>query len=234
MLLLRGLLRTLAVVAAVLTTISAQARTSVSNLDFDSATAGLYVNGDTLFDQGFKLKVLGDFAAVDTAASCFIATCPSGNDTQFYQSFNDSRVELSRTDGRLFQLLGLDAGFIAPLPLAPGLDAGGLHLHGVTADGSLIDRTFAFGLSGQDGGFAFSHYGTTAQPLADMGLLRSVELFACTWDADDSCANPNQNLGQFALDNVTLQPVPEPATATLLALGLAGLLRSRKYPRPVA
>lgn len=173
--------------------------------------------------------MLGDFAAVDTAASCFIATCPSGNETQFYQGFNDSRVSLARSDGQVFQLLGFDAGFIAPVPLEPLTDAGALQMHAVTADGHAIDRTFLFSLSGEDGAVPFASYGSLQQPLDNMGWLRSVELYACTWDADNSCSNPNQNLGQFALDNLVLQPVPEPSTLALAALGLGALAwRSRR------
>lgn len=213
-----------AAATAALALFASPAKAVVSTVDFESTGPGLYFNGDTIADQGYSFTVLGDFAAVDTAASCFIAVCPSGNDTQFYQGFNDSRVSLARGDGQVFQLLAFDAGFIAPLPLEPFTDVGALQMHAVAADGHAIDRTFLFDLSGEDGAVPFTSYGSLDQPLGNMGWLRSVQFYACTWDADNTCSNPNQNLGQFALDNVVLQPVPEPSTLALAALGLGALV----------
>jgi hypothetical protein len=218
-----------AAAAALALCASAPVRAGVSTVDFESAEARLYLDQESIVDQGFRFTVLGDFAAVDTAASCFVAVCPSGNDSQFYQGFNDSRVSLARSDGQAFQLLAFDAGFIAPLPLEPMTDVGALQMHAVAADGHAIDRVFLFDLSGEDGAVPFSHYGSLQQPLGNLGWLRSVEFYACTWDVDNTCSNPNQNLGQFALDNVVLQPVPEPSTLALAALGLGALVwRNRR------
>lgn len=225
-----GARQAFAAAAAALALLSAPAKADVSTVDFESTEARLYLDQESIVDQGFRFTVLGDFAAVDTAASCFVAVCPSGNDTQFYQGFNDSRVSLARTDGLAFQLLAFDAGFIAPVPLEPMTDVGALQMHAVAADGHAIDRTFLFDLSGEDGAVPFASYGSLQQPLGNMGWLRSVEFFACTWDADNTCSNPNQNLGQFALDNLVLQPVPEPSTLALAALGL-GVLAWRNRRR---
>lgn len=219
----------LAAAAAALALLSAPAaRADVSTVDFEAAEARLYTDHESVVDNGYRFTVLGDFAAVDTAASCFIATCPTGNDTQFYQGFNDSRVSLVRTDGQVFQLLAFDAGFIGPLQLDPGVDAGAIQLHAIALDGHAIDRTFLFAPSGEDGAFAFSSYGSLTQPLGNLGWLRSVEFHACTWDADGACSNPNENLGQFALDNLVLQPVPEPSTLALALTGMGVIVGLRR------
>ena len=205
---------------------AAPVRAAVQTLDFEATPPRLMLDGESLEEGGFRLTVRGDFAAVDTAESCFIAVCPSGNATQFLQSFNEGRIELSGAGGQGFSLLGFDAGFIAPVPLEPSTPAGALHIDALTLDGRRLSERFAFAPAGEDGSVGFSRFGSASAPLQGLGPLRSVAFFACAGDDGDPCANPGLNLDQFALDNLVLQtasPVPEPAPAVLMALGLAGL-----------
>jgi hypothetical protein len=220
-----------AVAAAALALMAHSAQAAVANLDFEAAEARLYFSGEAVVDSGFQLSVLNEFGAVDTAAGCFIAVCPTGNDTQFFQGFNDGHVALTYGNHQTFQLLGFDAGFIAPFPL-PDTAAGSIQLRAITEAGDTVYKSFQFAPSGAEGSFAFKTYGSGTAPLSGLGWLRSVEFFACTWDEDGACSNPNQNLGQFALDNIHLQPIPEPSTIALMALGIAGLIaRSRRPAR---
>lgn len=204
----------------------APAQAATATMDFEAVDFGPYNAGDSLLDAGFRLTMQQDFAIVEGTAGCWV-TCPTGNDTRFFQGFNDSHVTLAEASGKAFRLLGFDAGFILPVPV-PNTDAGFLQLRATTLDGTIVSKSYTFGVSDDAGSFAFRTMGSAAQPLSGLGWLRSVEFFACTWDADGGCANPNENLGQFALDNIRVNAVPEPGTYGLMALGLAGLAALRR------
>ncbi|MCW7541060.1 NF038120 family PEP-CTERM protein [Aquabacterium sp. A7-Y] len=190
-------------------------------LDFEAVAPGLYADGEDFQQDGWRFSVGGDFGSIDSAAGCFIVVCPSGNDTQFYGGFNDSRLVLERSDGGAFSLLGFDAALVAPLKFGSGVAGGQLVLQATTTAGARVFSSWDLGQSGADGSFAFQSFAGAA--LGAFGAVSSIDFFACIYGEGGACLNPSGNLGQFALDNLSLVPVPEPGSVVLLALGLGGL-----------
>lgn len=189
-------------------------------LDFEAVSPNLYDNGESFTQGAYTFVVGGSFGAVDTAAGCFIATCPSNNATQFYQGYNDSHVTLRRTDGGSFSLLGFDAAFIAPVPIPADLLTGRIEFTATGSNGSFHGGS-DFASSVADGSVPFETYSLAA--LAGLTSLKSVDFYACSFNDAGNCVNPIDNLAQFALDNVSVNvaPVPEPGTVALMAMGLA-------------
>lgn len=193
---------------------------ALAAVTFESVAPDFFVEGSSVADGGFLLAPGGGFGVVDDAGAFVIATPPSGNATRFYAGLNDSRATLTAANGAPFSLAGFDAGFVAPLPLDPGVVAGLLLLETVDLAGTSTLRGFDLGASGADGSFAFLTFQGAA--FADLGLLASATFYACVY-VGTGCAVGFENLGQFALDNIQVTAIPEPETVALFALGLAAL-----------
>jgi hypothetical protein len=200
-------------------------------IDFESIAPTLFFGGDTLSENGFTMTQNGNFGVVDTAADAFfVAQPPSGNPTQFYAGLNDSQLTLMRSDGGFFRLGGFDAGFVAPVPQDPGVAAGRIQVSAIDMLGNPVFSSWDLGLSADDGTHSFLTFATPAD-FAGFGFLKSAVFNACVY-VDSACLSPYLNLGQFALDNVNVVAIPEPATAALMLLGLAGLAaRARRVQR---
>ena len=211
--------------AAVVGVLGLTSQVQAAAVDFESIPANFYADGETFSENGYTLKVQGDFGVVDTASAFSIAQAPTGNPTQFYAGLNDSRLMLSRTDGQLFRLVGFDAGFIAPLPQNPGVRAGRIEVNAIDALGNPVFNSWEFAPSANDGSFAFLTYNGATDFSAFYGI-KSATFDACIYvdpAVDNTCVNPSQNLGQFGLDNVNAGVVPEPSTYALMALGFTAL-----------
>lgn len=210
----------------------ASAPVMADTIDFDSLDSNTF-NGLDTFDAGDY-----HFAVIDTPAAgptgtgfagaigngndpylCAIAACPSGNSSMYYLGVNDGSVNISRGDSKAFSLGSIDYAFLAPVDNLPGYSYGALTVTGVTAGGGTVSYAFDFpALAGGNSPFLSANlaakFGSTA--------FSSVTISSCIFDGA-GCVNPADNQAQFAFDNLTLAPVPEPHSYAMLGLGLAAI-----------
>ncbi|MYM70277.1 PEP-CTERM sorting domain-containing protein [Pseudoduganella sp. FT55W] len=150
---------------------------------------------------------------------CAIAACPSGNTGMYYLGVNDGSVNISRGDSKTFSLGTIDYAFLAPVDNLPGYSYGQLTVTGITTGGGKVSYSFDFPeLVGGNSPFL------TVDLASKFGNAQfsSVTIGSCVFTATD-CVNPSDNQAQFAFDNLTLAPVPEPQTYAMLGLGLAAM-----------
>ncbi|GAA4030690.1 NF038120 family PEP-CTERM protein [Actimicrobium antarcticum] len=204
-----------------------------ATVNFDSIGPDIYGAGDTFSENKFTMSVLGDGfagAILDGADpyACFIAACPVGNSSHYYAGLNDSTISFARSDAGGFKMTSLDFAFLAPVTGNIFGGVGRLQLSGVTQAGGLfsLSRDFPEQINGA---YAFSTW--ALGPTFSSAIFRSVSVNACLFDGEGGCVLPSGNQAQFALDNVNVSAVPEPATYAMMGLGLmvlAGAARRRR------
>jgi hypothetical protein len=247
----RAIFTNIAGVAALLGAAGAQAA-DPATIDFASVTnvvtpalgAGdtAYNSNDAFRQAGFTLQVRNSATAaaddyglvgalVDGADpfGCYTAACPAGNGSTYFAGLNDGALNFSRDDHLAFTVDALQFAFIGPVGGLPNLVFGQLALTGTLAGGGTV--TVRNDFPGQDGAGAF-RFDQFLLGGFSANALTGLRIDACLYDSNGACSFDHlvtQNQAQFAIDNVQLSLVPEPAALTMLLAGLAGLaLASRR------
>ncbi|MEJ2795373.1 NF038120 family PEP-CTERM protein [Iodobacter sp. LRB] len=191
-----------------------------SIINFDSLKGEIYEGGDNVqADPSFKLSVLGEgmAGAIASADTCAIIDCPGGNDTPYYLGLNDGGLRISNDTG--FTLSSFSSSFTSPLLANIPFSVANLIVLGKGIGGeSFIDR---FTLPGQNsnGQWSFSDF----QYTTNNRVFTEISFAACLTTEAGACVAFGNNQAQFAIDNINVAAVPEPAEWLLMALGLASI-----------
>ncbi|WP_343731763.1 NF038120 family PEP-CTERM protein [Duganella sp.] len=201
-------------------------------IDFDSLDSNTFNGLDTFDAGGYHFEVIDTPAAGPSGTGfagaigngndpflCAIAGCPTGNPSNYYLGVNDGSLKISRGDNLAFSLGSLEYAFLAPVDNLPGYSYGQLTVTGITTGGSTVSHSFDF--PELVGGYS-PFVSANLQSAFGSTLFSNVTISSCIFDGGN-CVNPSNNQAQFAFDNLTLAPVPEPQTYAMLGLGLAAI-----------
>lgn len=233
---------------ALAASVSAQAGVLRSTISFDPVDMSVLMYGDsgvlghndefyqaglagrTMFFDPFSNAAgaqTGDLVGALLNGACADLLCPANNPTNYLAMLDDAAVVFGSTDGFRFSVRSFAASFIGsgdPLQNTPGF----VRLQGVRNGVSTV-ATFA--LTGLDAG-GHLNFGTI-----NTGAFGNIEFdyvyaygFACPAPgAGNTCSSFSTDRAQFALDDIVIEHVPEPASLALLgAAGLAALGARRR------
>ncbi|AMC35462.1 NF038120 family PEP-CTERM protein [Janthinobacterium sp. B9-8] len=191
-----------------------------SIINFDSLKGDIFEGGDIVkADPLFNLTVLGDgmAGAIASASTCSILDCPSGNNTPYYLGLNDGGLQISNQLG--FKLSSFSSSFASPLAANLPFSVANLIVSGTGLRGETFSDRFTLSGQNTNGNWTFSDF----QYTASNRVFKTLSFAACLTTVTGECVPFSNNQAQFAIDNINVAAVPEPAEWLLMALGLAGI-----------
>jgi hypothetical protein len=227
-------------VSALTLTVSAQAGVMRTVIDFETPiTQGVadylpYLTHDNIFlqpaayDRSVYFNPFSTNAAatemdlvgyVGNGADCGGTACPTNNSGTYVSTLNDAVMSFGFVDGSRFSLKSFKAAFIGNDQDATMAVPAVVRMRGVIG-ASTFD--FMAWLSGPDaqGALGFATYTTDAAYANRQFDYVLAYGFACA-TSGSGCTAFNTNRAQFALDDIVVEQLPEPASLALL--GLAGV-----------
>ena len=179
-------------------------------LDFNSPpvlTQDPYGPGPEYIQDGFRFQTLGALdGSIIRFNPLYLPGALPNNGTPYFGATLDSAPHMDRVDGALFSISQIDLSSYSEYA-----QSSSVMLRGNKADGSHIITTLT--LSPWDGSFHTSYLDSNWNNLQSVDLLSQADVDFVTQT--------------FAWDNIVATVIPEPATWSLLAVGMGVLLICR-------
>ena len=234
--------------AALAASASAHAGVLRTTVDFNAVDttplmygdSGFLGNGDEFYQTGLAGRTMffdpfsnaagalaGDLVGALLNGNCSDLLCPANDPTGYVGILNDGALLFGHADGFRFSIRSLSASFIGsgdPLQTTPGF----VRLQGMRNGVSTL-ATFALTGLDADGHLNFGTVNTGAFGDIEFDYVYAYAYACPAPGAGNTCSRFSTDRAQFALDDIVIEHVPEPASVALvLAAGVAAGVSRRR------